>query len=156
MTVRLAKLDEISKFYELWEAFLDEHNPVAGVQIDKTKRMDQGGRLFQTYVGGAKKGACHFWLDKNDVVQGIMLVGEPLGFFDMFDDLENCAITYAIYIRKEYRGEAGAELVAVSEKAAEDMGFTCGCTVVKAGNTKGISIIERSGGVLLDMRYYFP
>ena len=156
MGVRSARMDEIAVFYDLWEAFLAEHNPVAGVPVDNTKRMDQGGRLFQTYVGGAKRGACHFWLDSDGVPQGFIMAGEPLGFFDMFDDLENCAITYAMYIRKEYRGAAGSELIEGAVKTAEDMGFTCGCTVVKAGNTKGISIIERSGGVLLDMRYYFP
>ena len=155
MGVRSARLDEITKFYELWEEFLKENTPVDGATMDSTQFMDRGGRLFQTYVGGAKLGACHFWVDTDDAPQGFFLAGEPLGFFDMFDDLKNCSIVYGMYIRPEYRGPAGFELAVEAARLDKANGMVHGCTIVKADNKKGISISERTGAKLLDMRYTF-
>jgi hypothetical protein len=154
VTVRSARLDEIGKFYELWEEFLEEHHPVGGVLVNE-RALDEGGRLFQTYVGGSQLGNCYFWVDENDVPQGFFLSGEPIGFFDMFDALENCAIVYGVYVRKSHRGPAGMELATEAAKRDLKRGIKTGCTVVKAGNEKGRSLVERTGATLVDMRYAF-
>ena len=155
MPVRSARLDEIDKFYEMWEEFLEEHHPKGGVLVN-ARSLDQGTKLFHTYVSGARNGSCYFWCDDQGVPQGFFLAGEPLGYFDMFDDLEKCFIVYGVYIRKTHRkGSAGKELAYEAAVGDRAKGTVTGVTVVKAGNDRGQSLIDRVGANLIDLRFSF-
>ena len=156
MGVRSARLDEIGKFYELWEEFLDEHNPAAGVLVDNTRALNEAGRLFQAYVGGSKNGSCHFWVDGDDVPQGVFLTGEPLGYFDMFDEPEKCNIMYGMYVRKTWRGgKASVELAREGARIELAKGFVTGVTVIKAGNEKPMKLAKQLNAKLIDQRFSF-